>query len=691
MICRRIVQVAALAAVIAANCAAGPADVSGASVPSGLSAIGGLFRSVGPVRLLATARDPHMSGGVPAGATVQFTVGPRAGVPAGVGSAVALQVTVSAATSPGSVVLKPAGVPDPRDGALRFAAGQPASGMVIAPLPKDGVMDLVNRSTGKAQFTVALAGFFTAGGSGDAGAFTPLPFRRVIDSSAVSTAAGGRLAPGQTLSQRLAGHGGVPAAGVSAVALTVAAVHPSRSGRLAVDPGARRDAVSFHAHHAASNLVVVPLDSTGSVQIQNASRGAVAVVGDIAGYFTGGAGASPGAVTSVSAAQLTPVVAGASRTVPGHGTVTFRVAGQGGLPSGHVQTVGVEITATRATGPGSLSVYPAEGPRSRTSAVEYRPGQRSTQFAISRVAGSQSIAVHNNATASVQVHVALWTYTRQAALPTVSAVSGTPLDPQNNLWGLSCASTTFCVAVDSAGQAFFYDGTTWSAPQLADPGGELTSISCPSTGFCVAVDEEGRAVTYTGSGWTTPTHVNSGRLLGVSCPTTTRCWAVGHGGDALPYRNGVWSAPLAIDGHRQISSVSCPTTVFCGAVDVWGNGLTMIGNRWSAPVRLTGYPGLLDVSCTSDLFCAAGGYSQPSKGAYTFNGNGWTIPTGAETRLESLDCATSQWCVGSDIETSNGVKWRGYASDNIDAMSCPQQGFCVGVGIGEANIYETPT
>src|SRR5664280_410244 len=61
-----------------------------------------------------------------------------------------------------------------------------------------------------------------------------------------------------------------------------------------------------------------------------------------------------------------------------------------------------------------------------------------------------------------------------------------------DLTSVSCATPTFCVAVDWAGNALAYNGTSWSSPVQVDPNPRfgqdiLTSVSCPTSTFCRAV------------------------------------------------------------------------------------------------------------------------------------------------------------------------------------------------------------
>ena len=50
---------------------------------------------------------------------------------------------------------------------------------------------------------------------------------------------------------------------------------------------------------------------------------------------------------------------------------------------------------------------------------------------------------------------------------------------------VSCASATFCVAVDRNGKYVTYDGVAWSSPQSVAPKVALSEVSCPTSTFCM--------------------------------------------------------------------------------------------------------------------------------------------------------------------------------------------------------------
>jgi hypothetical protein len=105
-------------------------------------------------------------------------------------------------------------------------------------------------------------------------------------------------------------------------------------------------------------------------------------------------------------------------------------------------------------------------------------------------------------------------------------------------------------------------------PQNIDAGHALYSVSCPNASFCKAVDNAGDAFTYNGTTWSAAVNIDSTRLISaISCPTTTFCAATDNSGYATTYNGTTWTAPNHIDGTNNLVSVSCVTATFCKAVD----------------------------------------------------------------------------------------------------------------------------
>jgi hypothetical protein len=299
-------------------------------------------------------------------------------------------------------------------------------------------------------------------------------------------------------------------------------------------------------------------------------------------------------------------------------------------------------------------------------------------------------------------------------------------DPNAVVNGESCPTTTYCVAVGTywdgangpqAGLLLTWSGGTWTAAQAPGVTGSaqefLFGVSCPSTSFCIAVggtqggpdDLNGLILTWSNGTWTeqagpplpagaaaavtrhgiSPAYIQSEApsIGSVSCPSAAYCVAVEVSGDngstpyALTWSGGSWTiTSLPVPGNSDASgfltvqSVSCPTTSFCVAVGDYettgqqegGLLLTRSGGAWKAteapPVPQADYGlGLYSVSCPSASFCVAGG-----NGAFvTLSGGSWTT-TWATSPANVVP--------GDSAETSS----------QVDAVSCPTTSYCAAVG-----------
>jgi hypothetical protein len=118
---------------------------------------------------------------------------------------------------------------------------------------------------------------------------------------------------------------------------------------------------------------------------------------------------------------------------------------------------------------------------------------------------------------------------------------------------LSCPSASLCLGTDKLGNIIestnpvgqAQNNEQWTVLNSIDAGAGsqngspgVRGISCPSTTLCVAVDGSGN-ILYTESpaaaaqgGWTVVSSLNpEGGITGISCPTTTECVITDQGGD----------------------------------------------------------------------------------------------------------------------------------------------------------------
>ncbi len=326
----------------------------------------------------------------------------------------------------------------------------------------------------------------------------------------------------------------------------------------------------------------------------------------------------------------------------------------------------------------------------------------------------------------------------------------------------SCVSTTFCMA-----GGFFYDPAGTAAETLAEewngahwaqvttPNASsddfFSGMSCVSTTFCVAVGEQFTSGTdqnlieqWSGTAWsivTAPDKIGSSTeqsLMSVSCTSATSCMAVGSYDPSsssftsqtlIEQWNGTsWSIDTSPNTSTSESNslygVSCVSGTFCetvGSAQSGGAYDTLVeawnGTSWS----IAGSPNktatrtnqLTSVSCTSSSFCAAVGWyytgSYDQTLAEEWSGGSWSLVTSPNTSATvendpyGVSCTSPSFCmmVGDAFnpnvnptvndtlsELWEGTAWSIVASPNatghnslLNADDCVSVSFCVAAGL----------
>lgn len=725
-----------------------PAGIATATASqAGAASLGGGFSSLSPVRILDTRSGIGAVGPVPGGKAIAIQVAGRGGVPsAGVG-AVVLNVTATQPMASGYLTVYPDGAARPTASNLNFLAGRTVPNLVVATVDGDGKVDVYNGSVGSVQVVADVSGWFAAGSPGPGG-YAGLAPARIADSR-VRLGLSGAIGAGQTgLVGPVRGHVGVPASAVGAVVLNVTVTQPANAGYLTVyrDAGLGRPSASdlnFGPGQTVANVVVVPIDDWDEIGFYNGSPGTVQVVADVEGWIAtptpggGGLFAMP-AVRFMDSRTNT----GATGPVGPGQTASLGVAGRGGVPSSGAAAVVLNVTVTGPKAAGYLTVYPDGVVRPGTSNLNFSSGQTVPNLVIASVGGDGKINLFNGSSGTVQIIV--------DALAWIAPGTGTTpwgmphqIDPvQGHPNSVSCPTPTFCVAVDSGGDAITYNGTTWGPPVAIDSsGGGLNSVSCPTAAFCAAVDATGSALIYDGTTWTSPLSIDGGGggVTSVSCATPSWCVALGYYGDRMTYDGATWSTP-APDRIYAVN-LSCPTVNFCAAlladdsqietydgttwtpqptfggtavnehegvscvdssfcVVVADNAYVYDGTGWTSSGRIDPH-GLAAVSCASTTFCVA---VDVFGNELTYDGSTWTSPAGIDSvgqQLTSVSCPTTTFCAAVDALgnalTSNARAWTDAttidpAGGSPTAVSCPTTTFCVAVdSAGDAITYNGTT
>jgi hypothetical protein len=297
---------------------------------------------------------------------------------------------------------------------------------------------------------------------------------------------------------------------------------------------------------------------------------------------------------------------------------------------------------------------------------------------------------------------------------------------ENSLRGISCISSTACVAVGYSGAgtspeplAELWNGSEWALSTPPKPTGAasavLNSVSCKST-TCTAVGyytvSSGETLTlaeqWNGSGWSiqsTP-NVSGGEsqpdthLTGVYCTGAKACVAVG-GAKSKEVEAGYVPVAERWNGKEwTLQPLSGPSTT----------GPTVIG--------------LLGVSCSSGKACTAiGDTFNGTVGGVSFaerwNGSAWSLqeisnpPEQQFSDLGGVSCASATMCnaVGSSkkellslgkslAELWNGSAWSrqttagapGEANSDLLGVSCATAKACTAVGeYGEGGFLSSRT
>ena len=278
------------------------------------------------------------------------------------------------------------------------------------------------------------------------------------------------------------------------------------------------------------------------------------------------------------------------------------------------------------------------------------------------------------------------------------------------LSGISCGSSTNCVAVGSAysscnydvcgndsasgGLALRWNGQRWTIaphPHFADG---ARAISCASRRACFALSDAGGS-RWNGSVWTAVPGVGGAALSAVSCPSVKACEVVG-------FSSISYSADMTSDNAGQPTSSE---VAFAAHL----NGRALVSDPTSTRLARPARAVLASVSCATVSDCMAVGSYELGPGAAGvqaslaehWDGSAWTLEPAAGAELIGVSCPSSGDCtaVGDScgdfycarpplIERWDGVRWAtasapepaGASWIHMNAISCARPVSCTAVG-----------
>jgi hypothetical protein len=285
----------------------------------------------------------------------------------------------------------------------------------------------------------------------------------------------------------------------------------------------------------------------------------------------------------------------------------------------------------------------------------------------------------------------------------------------NNLAGVSCASSTMCLAagknqIKAQPLLELWNGSEWSTSVWPNPTVpyDMTDVACTSATACVVigtsetalrawkVKEEGGTWALTGETLPTPSGGSQLILRSISCSSATACTAVGN-----YYQESEKTYKLLVER--------------------WN------GTSWalqSAPNPPAGASNttMMSVSCASATSCVTAGKSSALTVAESWNGTSWSVmttpsPGTSENALEDISCNSSSACIATGLyketgsgqfrkplaERWNGTTWSVLSVPNpagaerdvtLKGVSCQATSSCTAVGkysYGKVNNVETKT
>lgn len=196
--------------------------------------------------------------------------------------------------------------------------------------------------------------------------FSPMQPVRIAD-----TRPSGFISTDNRLVIDLKGIFGLPNAGLGAVALNVTATGATQNGYVTVWPCADTKPPTSSVNYAASedipNTVIAAPDQYGKLCLDSFTP--VNLVVDLGGWFISGDGLHT--FTPQRAFDLRQ----SGFVLTADNQAEFQMTGNFGIPTTGVSSVVLNVTATGATAPGYITVWPCNQPQPYTSNLNYLPNQ----------------------------------------------------------------------------------------------------------------------------------------------------------------------------------------------------------------------------------------------------------------------------------------------------------------------------
>lgn len=229
---------------------------------------------------------------------------------------------------------------------------------------------------------------------------------RILDTR-FGVGASGPLTAGLPIDLQVAGTHGVPST-ASAVVVNLTAVDASQPGWLTAWPTGRPDPGTSNVNYVASaarpNLVEVKVGSGGKVRIGNGPAGTTQVVADLLGWYDDGTDPAGTAFQGAVPRRVldTREGLGATGLLAPDTSLALPVRDGSAVPSDATAVV-LNVTATDATSPGWLTVWPDGATAPLASNVNYPALDARPNLVIAAIGADGAVRIGNGPGGPVQV------------------------------------------------------------------------------------------------------------------------------------------------------------------------------------------------------------------------------------------------------------------------------------------------
>ncbi|HEV2888333.1 MAG TPA: hypothetical protein VGX49_15585 [Jatrophihabitans sp.] len=328
-----------------------------ASGPALAADIAGSYQPLPPKRVLDTRSGiGGFKGLLAPGHTVTVNLFDARPVLANDVSAAVIDVTVPTPAPAGSLSVYPSSSGWDGRVTMSLTGGGNIQQQLTVPLSPSGGMTIRSNAAKPTHILIDVLGFYAAGAPTLPGRFA-YANTRVLDTRKGIGVPKASIGAGKKVTLALAGHGGVPAGGASAVVADIAVLSAHTTGQLVVTDGDNTRATTplrfvgdWERPQTMQTERVVKLGSNGTLTFTNTSASSIDLVVDVYGYFL------PGTVTTEgSYVPQVPHALNSGQSIDIYSNAGFYRAVTG-VPAGQTGAVNLVLTTDHPAQPAAISI-----------------------------------------------------------------------------------------------------------------------------------------------------------------------------------------------------------------------------------------------------------------------------------------------------------------------------------------------